>query len=523
MAASHGEIAQVQELLGKPREAERSYREGLKLHREIGDKSGMGTSLTNLAALLNENLGRPDEALPLLREALQIRRDAGNANGEALVVNNIGSVYFAKGEYSEAQTYFERALELREKAKVPQEIADTLHNLAETLSKMGRYDQSLSRYVRALELRRSAGDKRGAAIESYSIGTIFDYQSRYGAAIKSKEEALQAFRDLKQRDSWLGEILSGYGNSLSLSGRIEDAAKNLEEALRVAGELQNPSLTAQTVRFQANRLTYSGDIKGANRLAEQASQAAARASDRSLALLAQANVAMTAAPTSARCMPYVSAGPKAPNNDTRFRSSLAHPRPSRGRMHSPVSPDGLLNEHEGLRRRPGGRLDSGHAADADPGGRRGPGFPQRHQRPGAHLPRGPRRRSVLLWRRTICGGPRGEGGSFASRKNRWSRSATYSETFQDLEDAILRLKAARGARCDPGEFQTPAHHHDVSISVPMYRADTAMTQPSLDRHEVRTCLEEESRGVGRHGADALCDPPAADRQTLDGVLRLRRL
>jgi tetratricopeptide (TPR) repeat protein len=42
-------------------------------------------------------------------------------------------------------------------------------------------------------------------------------------------------------------------------------------------------------------LYFAGDVKGANRLAEQASQAALRASDRSLALLAQAQVAITAA------------------------------------------------------------------------------------------------------------------------------------------------------------------------------------------------------------------------------------
>ena len=94
---------------------------------------------------------------------------------------------------------------------------------------------------------------------------------------------------------WLGEILGGYGNSLSLSGRMDEAAKSLDEAMSLARELQNPSLIAQTLRFQADRLFYSGDVKGANRLAEQASQAASRASDRSLTLLAQADLAMTAA------------------------------------------------------------------------------------------------------------------------------------------------------------------------------------------------------------------------------------
>src|SRR4029453_13472298 len=137
----------------------------------------------------------------------------------ALVLNNIGNVYLAKGDFSEAQTYFERALEIREKANVPADLADTLHNLGETLAKMGRYDQALPRYHRALELRRGAGDKRGVAIESYGIGTIFDAQGRYGAAAKSKDEALQAYSDLKQRDVWLAELLRRAGSTLSLAGR----------------------------------------------------------------------------------------------------------------------------------------------------------------------------------------------------------------------------------------------------------------------------------------------------------------
>ncbi len=294
MASSLSEIAQVQQKIGKPKDAEQSYQEALKLQREIGDKAGMSTTLINLAALLNDTLGRPDEALPLLREALQIRREAGEPAGEAAVLNSLGNVYLAQGNYDDAQTYFERTLEIREKNVVPGELADTLHNLGETQSKMGHYDQSLKEYERALQLRRDVSDKHGAAIESYSMGTIFDYLDRYGAAVKAKEEALQTFRDLKLHDMWLGEILSGYGNSLSLSGRMDDAAKDLDEAMAVGRELKNASLMAQTARFQAERLSYTGDVAGAAGLADQASQAAMAAQDRALTLLAKVTVAKTA-------------------------------------------------------------------------------------------------------------------------------------------------------------------------------------------------------------------------------------
>jgi tetratricopeptide (TPR) repeat protein len=295
MAASLGEIGQLQQTQGKMPDAKQSYQDALKLQRAIGSTSGTAESLINLAVLFNDHLGRPDDALPLLQEALLIRRTGGNKNAEALVLNNIGNVYLAKGQYSDAQTNFERALELREKANVPREIADTLHDLAETLLKMGHYDQSLTQYHRALDLRRTSGDRRAEAIERYSMGTVFDYQASYGKAVQSKEEALGTFRDLKGRDMWLGEILGGYGNSLSLSGQMDQATTHLDEAMTVANELQNATLVAQTRRFQADRLYYSGDVKGASRVAEQALKDATSAADRSLALQARSAVAITAA------------------------------------------------------------------------------------------------------------------------------------------------------------------------------------------------------------------------------------
>jgi serine/threonine protein kinase len=292
MAASYIQIGEVQKTLGNPADAEKSYKEALALEREIGDKAGLSITLMDLSTLLDETFGRSKEALPLLQEALTITRDSGNRDLEARALNNLGAVYLAQGQYSDAQTYFERALEIRQEVQAPQEAADTLHNLGDTFTKMGRYDQALQRYVRALEIRRSAGDRRSAALASYGIGTIFDYQGRYGSAVKSKGEALQAFRDLKQQDIWLVEILSGYGNSLSLSGRMDDAKTPLEEAARLANALKNSNSGTQTLRFEAERAYYSGDLKRASELAKQVARAAEKVPDASLKLAAQADLAV---------------------------------------------------------------------------------------------------------------------------------------------------------------------------------------------------------------------------------------
>ncbi len=290
IALTLSNIARVQATLGNPDDANKSYQQAVKLQREIGDKKGLGSTLINLGALYSER-GKYDDGLNAYKEALQIQRDLGNESYQAVCLNNIGDIYLSKGQPSDALTYYERALELRKKANIPSEVGETLHNLGEASLKAGDYGQSLDYHMKALELFRSSADKSGAAIQSYSMGTIFEYQGRYGAALKSKAEAVKTFRELNDRSFWMGEILSGYGNSLSEVGRYDEAQKNLSEAMSLARELQNKTLIAQTLNFQGDIFYYRGDLKSASGLFSQALAEGATGTEKDVLLLSKYNAA----------------------------------------------------------------------------------------------------------------------------------------------------------------------------------------------------------------------------------------
>src|ERR671930_314992 len=245
----------LQSQLGNTKAALASYNEALQIRRDIGDKRGVGGTLLDLGNFYDDQ-GDHDKALEFYKESLQVERDIGDESMQAICLNNIGNARFAKGEYEDALTYFQQALQLREKAKVPDDIVESVHNIAETSAKMGQYDQAVAQYMRALDLRRSIGDARGAAIESYSLGTLFQQQGRLGAALKSKEEALKSFIDLKDRTFWMAEILGGYGDVLIDAGRGDEAAKYLDDALNLARELKNEGLVAQTLGFMGDAAFY---------------------------------------------------------------------------------------------------------------------------------------------------------------------------------------------------------------------------------------------------------------------------
>jgi eukaryotic-like serine/threonine-protein kinase len=276
-------IAQVYDALGKSDSELKSYNDALEIYREIGDKPNTAIVLLNLGQFYEDH-GKYDEGLKLFKQALLLEREVGNENNQALCLNNIGNTYLSKADYENARTYFEQALQLFEKFKNPSDIADALHNLAETDLMTGQYAQALARLLRALELRRSVSDKQGAAKESDSMGILFGYQGRYGAALKSREEGANTFRELKDRSYWMAYTLTGYGDALVQVGRFDDAAKVLTDAMDVARGLKNQSLVAQISERQGISFLERGDLTSAKPLLDAAVRAAAGAGDHQLML-----------------------------------------------------------------------------------------------------------------------------------------------------------------------------------------------------------------------------------------------
>ncbi|HET7217423.1 MAG TPA: tetratricopeptide repeat protein [Vicinamibacterales bacterium] len=292
VASSLGEIAHIHDRQGRPDEAVASYKEALEIRRSIGDQPGVGLTLINLGASYIDR-GKYDEALTTLKEALQIERALGDDSQLARCLSNIGNIYLATGQYEDARTNLERALELRERLKNNGNIALTLTSLADVSTRLGDYGKAEKHYLRAIELWRSAGNKRGAAVGTFGMANVFEAQGRYGAALDARAEALKTLRDLGERSTLLAEILAGYGYALALTMKTADARKALDEALALAQESKSRTLVAQTLNYQGDNAYFTGDLKGARALYEQA-QTAARSADRYQLLRARVNLAKVA-------------------------------------------------------------------------------------------------------------------------------------------------------------------------------------------------------------------------------------
>ena len=219
----------------------------------------------------------------------------GNESMQATCLNNIGAVYFEKAQYEDARTYYQQALQLREKSKVPGDIVNSVLNLAEVSVRMGEYDQAIAQYMRALDLHRSMDDQRGAAIDSYTLGNDVRLPGAFWRRRDLQAGRVQHLPEPERQDHWMADIQGGYGESLILAGRGEEAKTHLNDALILARELKNDGLVAQTLGFQGDAAFYRGDSKSAHALYEQALQAATRSKEPDRILTAKVNLAQGSA------------------------------------------------------------------------------------------------------------------------------------------------------------------------------------------------------------------------------------
>ncbi len=181
-------------------------------------KDETADTLTNMGAVY-QDLGKFDQALDVYKQALQIQRETGDQSYESQCLDNIAGVYLAMGDTNNAFTYSQQALQLREKLGVPGDIAATLEGLSEAYTATGPVrsgDDSADASARARPQGR--GCAACIAVVSRQIGLVLGYQGRFGAAVKSLQDAVKRFRQQGENGLNMAEALNDLAGALG-SGR----------------------------------------------------------------------------------------------------------------------------------------------------------------------------------------------------------------------------------------------------------------------------------------------------------------
>ena len=175
----------------------------MKNSEEIGDKSGIATSLNNIG-ILKSDLGLKLEGLELHEKSLKNSKEIGDKSGIANSLHNMGAVKSGLGLKREALDLYEQSLEIHEEIGSKVGIADSLHNMGAVLFENHQeIERACLYFLNSMALYKQLESPNQKSSNSY----LFSIRQELGAkafknmvlnAIQKLDDELKAFIDLNE-------------------------------------------------------------------------------------------------------------------------------------------------------------------------------------------------------------------------------------------------------------------------------------------------------------------------------------
>ena len=198
----------------------------LGIIRELGDKRGLITSLSALAATCQWD-GDHASARHLYEEASKLALELDEPVAMGRILNNLAVMSQGEGDYGHARSLFEESLSFFLKAGDRRGMASGLNHMGDLASQERNYPLARSLYEQSLATFRELGDRWGISGTLTHLGDLAQDQDDHKLAYSHYRESLRIFQELKH-DRGISRVLEGFATSAA-------ALDQPERALRLAG------------------------------------------------------------------------------------------------------------------------------------------------------------------------------------------------------------------------------------------------------------------------------------------------
>lgn len=162
-------------------------------------------------------------------QALRIAEKRNDETSQGRAYSNIAASYMETGKYAEAEKYVLKAIAVFSKKQYYQELGNAYNSLANVYYMQERDSLALRHYRESIRYRKLANDSLGLFATLKNLGAIYYHMGDTLKAIDLMEQAVQYLTEKDDSVRWFSAFMT-LGEAYVYAGFLEKGKKNLDKA-----------------------------------------------------------------------------------------------------------------------------------------------------------------------------------------------------------------------------------------------------------------------------------------------------
>jgi len=185
-----------------------------------------------------------NESEKLAKKAIKQLEDKKISLVSAEAYKNLGTVYYAKGIFPQAITYYSKSLEISTLLNDKRAIANSYNNLGSVYYRKNEYDKAIDHLEKCLEIREEIGDKSGIVYSYNNIGNVYYNREEYKNAEKYYLQCLNISKEIGEQAA----ITASHNNLANVylaRESFNDAEDHYQKSLEISEKIGEKSGVAR--------------------------------------------------------------------------------------------------------------------------------------------------------------------------------------------------------------------------------------------------------------------------------------